>query len=194
LTFHNGFSFGRALRLSLFNVVSIMTTTGLASCDYLNWGVTTTVFLTLLSLHGGCIGSTTGSVKVMRWQVLQAFFNKLSKSAVEPNRIIPVRTGDLPIGDSVVNSVLAYIMLFLVSIAFFALCLNLAGYDFSSSFSTAVAIITNTGPGTAKAIGPMGNFSFFPPAVRYFLSIGMLLGRLEIITFLVILTRSFWKF
>lgn len=193
LSWHNDVHFFKALRLSMFNVISVITTTGLASADYLEWGGWTVVFFTLLSLHGGCIGSTTGSIKVMRWQVLNAYLKKLMSSMIEPNRVIPVRTYDVSVDNNVVTSVFVYILLFLMSIAFMALTLNFMGYDFTTSVSSAVSIITNTGPGISKAIGPMGNFAFFSPAAKYVLSFGMLLGRLEIITILVIFTKSFWK-
>lgn len=193
LSWHNDINYFKALRISMFNVISVITTTGLASQDYLEWGIWSAVFFTLLSLHGGCIGSTTGSIKVLRWQVLSAYFHKVMSSAVEPNRVIPVRTGDVPVGDSVVNSVFVYIMLFLISIAFTALALNFMGYDFTTSVSAAVSCVTNTGPGIGKAIGPMGNYAFFSDTAKYLLSFAMLLGRLEIITILVVFTKSFWK-
>lgn len=193
LSFSNNINFFKALRLSSFNVISIITTTGFASEDFLDWGIWTAVFFTLLSLHGGCIGSTTGSVKVLRWQVLSAYFHKIMSSAVEPNRIIPVRSGDIAVNDNIVNSVFVYILLFIISIAGTATILNFAGYDFTTSISAAVSAITNTGPGISKSIGPMGNFAFFSDGIKYVLSFAMLLGRLEIITILVIFTRSFWK-
>lgn len=193
LSWRNDLNFFTALRLSSFNVISVITTTGFASQDYLEWGVWSAVFFTLLSLHGGCIGSTTGSIKVLRWQVLSAYFHKIMSSAVEPNRVIPVRAGDVSVGEKVINSVFVYILFFLISIAFTALILNFMGYDFTTSVSAAVSTVTNTGPGINKAIGPMGSFAFFSPSAKYVLSFAMLLGRLEILTILVVFTKSFWK-
>lgn len=189
----NKMHFLTALRLSLFNVVAIMTTTGLSSADYLDWGVWTAVFFTLLSLHGGCIGSTTGSIKVMRWQVLKSYFHKFLLSSIEPNRVVPVKIGEVPISDKTITSVFMYIMSFLASIGAVALILNLLGYDFTTSIAAAVATITNTGPGAAKAISASGNYAFFSDAAKYILCFAMLLGRLEIMTVLVIFTKSFWK-
>lgn len=193
LSFNSEINFFRAIRISGFNIISVITTTGFASVDYLEWGIWSAVFFTLLSLHGGCIGSTTGSIKVLRWQVLGAYFRKVMASSVEPNRVIPVRVGNVPVNDDVVNSVFVYILLFLISIAFTALALNFMGYDFTTSVSAAVSSITNTGPGINAAIGPMGNFAFFSPLAKFVLSFAMLLGRLEIITILVVMTKSFWK-
>jgi len=193
LSYNNDIHFIKALRLSLFNVVAVITTTGLSSADYLDWGVWTAVFFTLLSLHGGCIGSTTGSIKVMRWQVLKSYFNKVLLSSIEPNRVVPVKIGEASIPDKAVTSVFVYILSFLASIAVVAVVLNLLGYDFTTSVAAAVSTITNTGPGAARAISASGNFAFFSMPAKYVLCFAMILGRLEIMTVLVIFTKSFWK-
>lgn len=189
----NKMHFLTALRLSLFNVVAVMTTTGLSSADYLDWGVWTAVFFTLLSLHGGCIGSTTGSIKVMRWQVLKSYFHKFLLSSIEPNRVVPVKIGEVAISDKAITSVFVFIMSFLASIGGVALILNLSGYDFVTSVAAAVSTITNTGPGAARAISASGNYAFFSDFAKYVLCFAMFLGRLEIMTVLVIFTKSFWK-
>ena len=193
LSFSNHINFFTAVRLALFNVISTMTTTGLSSADYLDWGAWTAVFFALLSLHGGCIGSTTGSIKVMRWQVLKSYFNKILVSSIEPNRVMPVKIGESPIADKAVNSVFVYIFSFLATIAGVALLLNLMGYDFSTSLAAAVSTVTNTGPGAVSSISASGNYAFFSTPAKYVLSAAMLLGRLEIMTILVIFTKSFWK-
>lgn len=193
LSWKNDTNFFYALRLCTFNIISVITTTGFGSAEFLDWGIWSAVFFTLLSLHGGCIGSTTGSIKVMRWQVLSSYFHKVMVSAIEPNRVIPVRVGDVPVNEKVISSVLVYILLFIISMAVCAVILNFMGYDFITSISAAVASVTNTGPGIIKEIGPMGNYAMFSPAAKYLLCFAMLLGRLEIITILVVLTRAFWK-
>ncbi len=193
MCWQNDMSFLTALRQSSFNIISVITTTGFGSTEFLDWGIWTGVFFTLLSMHGGCIGSTTGAIKVMRWQVLTSYFHKVMVSAIDANRVVPVRVGEHSVSDKVVNSVLMYILLFLLSTAFCALILNFMGYDFTLAVSATVASITNTGPGVVKTIGSMGNYAFFSPAAKLVLSFAMLLGRLEIITILVVFTRSFWK-
>lgn len=193
MSWQNDINFFHALRLSSFNIISVITTTGFGSEEFLDWGIWAAVFFTALSLHGGCIGSTTGSIKVMRWQVLSSYFHKVMISAIEPNRVVPVKVGEVSVNDRVVNSVFVYILLFLMSTAATAIILNFMGYDFTTSISAAVACITNTGPGITKAISSMGNYAFFSPSAKYVLSFAMLLGRLEIITILVVLTKPFWK-
>lgn len=193
LSWQNDINFFKALRLSSFNIISVITTTGFGSAEFLDWGVWTGIFFTALSLHGGCIGSTTGSIKVMRWQVLHSYFHKIMVSSIEPNRVVPVKVGEVSVSDRVINSVLVYILMFLLATAAAAVILNFMGYDFVTSISASVACMSNTGPGITKSIGTMGNYAFFSPAAKYILSFAMLLGRLEILTLLVVLTKAFWK-
>ena len=193
LSFQSNMNFFTALRYSFFNIVSVITTTGMGSTDFLDWGIWTAVFFTLLSMHGGCIGSTTGSIKVMRWQVLKSYFHKMMISGIEPNRVVPIKVGDVSVSDNVINSVFLYVFLFLFTIAGTAVVLNFLGYDFVTSISAAVASVTNTGPGITTSIGVMGNYAFFSPFAKYVLCVAMILGRLEIVTILVVFTKSFWK-
>ncbi len=193
LSFHNHISFFKALRFAGFNVVSVMTTTGMSSADFTTWGVWTAVFFTLFPLHGGCIGSTSGSIKVMRWQVMKSYFAKFLLSSIEPNRVVPVKIDKTPIPDNAVISVFVYIMSFLTVIGGAALILNLQGYDFTLALSSSVSCVTNTGLGATEQIGASGNYAFFSDGAKYVLCAAMLLGRLEIMTVLVIFTKSFWK-
>lgn len=193
LSLKNDVPFLTSLRWSSFNIISVITTTGFASTDFLSWGIWTAVFFSLLSLHGGCIGSTTGSVKTMRWQVLFSYIHKVIASAVNPNRVVPVKVGEVPVADKVVISVLVYILLFFITIAICAISLNFMGYDFTTSLSAAIASITNTGPGIATEIGIAGNYAFFSPMAKLLLCAAMMFGRLEILTLLVVFTPSFWK-
>lgn len=193
MSFESRMNFFTALRLSSFSIISVITTTGLGASEFLDWGIWTTVFFTLLALHGGCIGSTSGSIKVLRWQVLNSYFHKIFITAIEPNRVVSIKVGQVGVNDQIVTSVLIYIFLFLASIAGTALVLNFAGYDFTTSFSAAVATLTNTGPGITRAIGVSGNYAFFSPFAKYVLCAAMFLGRLEILTIIVLFTKDFWK-
>ncbi len=193
LSFQSNMNFFSALRYSAFNIISVITTTGMGSTDFLDWGIWTAVFFTLLSMHGGCIGSTTGSIKVMRWQVLKSYFHKMLVTAIEPNRVVPIKVGEVSVNENVINSVFLYVFLFFVSIAGTAVILNFMGYDFTTSMSAAIASVTNTGPGITTSIGVMGNYSFFGTAAKYVLCAAMILGRLEIVTIMVVFTKSFWR-
>ncbi|MBQ7304366.1 MAG: TrkH family potassium uptake protein, partial [Alphaproteobacteria bacterium] len=176
-----------------FNIISVITTTGMGSTEFLDWGIWTAVFFTILSMHGGCNGSTTGSIKVMRWQVLKSYFHKLIVTSIEPNRVVPIKVGEVSVNENVINSVFLYVFLFFVTIGLTAVTLNFIGYDFTTSVSAAIASVTNTGPGITTSIGVMGNYAFFSTLAKYVLCAAMILGRLEIITVLVVFTKAFWK-
>ena len=107
--------------------------------------------------------------------------------------MVPIKVGDVSVNDSVISSVFLYVFLFLFTIAGTAVVLNFLGYDFITSISATVASVTNTGPGITTSIGVMGNYAFFSPFAKYVLCVAMILGRLEIVTILVVFTKSFWK-
>ncbi len=193
LSFQSNMNFFMALRYSAFNIISVITTTGMGSTDFLDWGIWTAVFFTILSMHGGCNGSTTGSIKVMRWQVLKSYFHKMIVTSIEPNRVVPIKVGEVSVNENVINSVFLYVFLFFVTIGITAVTLNFMGYDFTTSVSAAIASVTNTGPGITTSIGVMGNYAFFSALAKYVLCAAMILGRLEIITVLVVFTKAFWK-
>ncbi len=186
-------NFWTALRFASFNVVSVTTTTGYASTDYLLWGNLSNVIFLIFALTGGCTGSTTGSIKIFRWQVMIAFVKKHLISAVEPNRVVPVKIGTLASDNKVVASVFVFLSAYFFSTIVLTCLLALADLDFTTAFSAVIGCITNTGPGIGKIIGPVGNYSSLSEYCKYILSFAMLLGRLEIMTILVIMTRNFWK-
>lgn len=186
-------NFWTALRFASFNVVSITTSTGYASTDYLLWGNLSSVIFLIFALTGGCTGSTSGSIKIFRWQVVLAFVKKHLISAVEPNRVVPVKIGTLTSDNKIVSSVFVFLSAYFFSIIILTFLLALFGLDFDTALSTVIGCITNSGPGIEKSIGPVGNYSGLAECHKYILSFAMLLGRLEIMTILVIMTRSFWK-
>lgn len=183
----------QAFRYAAFNVVSIMTTTGLSSTDYLAWGSFAVVAFTIIGLIGGCSGSTTGSIKIFRWQVITAFLRQTLALAVAPRRMVPLKIKQFVLGNEVVVSVLIFTTLFFLVAAFLILLLTLSGVDAFTAFAAVMGCITNVGPGVAESIGPSGSFAMFSPFVKYVLALAMLLGRLEILTIMVVFTRSFWR-
>ena len=187
------FSLWTALRYSFFTVTAIVTTTGLASCDYTTWGVWITAVILYLSLTGGCTGSTTGSIKIFRWQVIYAFLRKYLLSAIEPNRVIPLKIGNVNMPEKVTMSVFVYVFSFLISLMGLTLIVSACGLDFRTSLAAVTACITNVGVGSIDLIGPSGNYAFFSNTVKSLLCFAMLLGRLEIITILVVFSKSFWR-
>ena len=183
----------KAFRYAAFNVVSIMTTTGFSSTNYLSWGAFAVVMFTMIGLIGGCSGSTTGSIKVFRWQVITAFLRQTLALSVAPKRMVPLKIKQFVLGNDVVVSVLVFTTLFSMVAAVLILLLTLSGVDAFTAFAAVMGCITNVGPGVADSIGPDGSFVMFSPFVKCVLSMAMLLGRLEILTILVVFTRNFWR-
>lgn len=193
LSYNGIYDFWTAVRQSAFNIVSVVTTTGFVSSDYLSWGLFATTAFVIFSLTGGCTGSTSGSIKIFRWQVIWAQLKRAMVTTLEPNRVSPLKVGLVPIGAEVAGSVYILFIAFGLSTICLTLLVSLFGYDFATSFSAVMACMTNVGPGVVPSIGPSGNYAFFPDAVKYILAFSMLLGRLEVMTILVIFTKNFWK-
>ena len=140
-------------------------------------------------MHGGCTGSTTGSIKIFRWQVISAFFKKNSIKSLSPNQIAVMKISDKIINENIVSSVFVLVFGFIFSIIFLSLIICLTGIDFATSIGAVVACITNSGIGLTEAIGPNGSFSEFSNFVKYVLSFAMILGRLEVVSVIVLLTK-----
>ena len=185
--------FGTALRYASFNIISIVTTTGLTSVNYLEWGALFQTLFIIFALTGGCTGSTSGSVKIFRWQVVWAYLRQSLVTAVDPNRVVPVKVKQYTIAPAAVSSVLVLIVAFFATITVSTVLLAFIDIDFATAFSASVTCITNSGPGVVASIGPDGNFGWMPGAAKDILSATMLLGRLEVLTVLVVFTRNFWR-
>ncbi len=181
--------FTTALRRCAFNIISAVTTTGLASSDYVTWGSWTVIVFLMLFMHGGCTGSTTGSIKVFRWQVIAAFFKQYAVKALSPNQVAVMKTGDKVIGSEIVSSVFVLVFGFIFAIALFTLILCFNGIDFVTALGAVIANVTNSGLGVTAATGPSGSFAFFTPFIKYLLAFAMVLGRLEVVTFFVLLHK-----
>ena len=193
LMWHNGMGVLTAVRYAAFNVISIVTTTGYASTDYLQWGAWSAALFWLFSFTGGCTGSTTGSIKIFRWQVFFAFLKKSLVGATEPNRVLPLKLENYTVEGNLVTSVFIFFSAYVVCLATFTLVLSLSGLDFATAFSAAAASMTNTGQGVTAATGPVGNYAFLSPFAKQVCCVAMLVGRLDVLTVLVIFTRNFWK-
>ncbi len=182
-----------AIRLAAFNVVSVLTGTGYATADYAGWGGFAMAGLFTLMFVGGCAGSTTCGLKVFRLQVLYEAAHIQLRRLLQPNGVFIPYYNNKPIPESVLESVMAFFFLFILCWAAIAIGLGLTGLDFVTATSGAAAAIANVGPGLGEVIGPAGNFASLPDAAKWLLSAGMLLGRLELFTILVLLMPSFWR-
>ncbi len=184
---------GEALRAAAFNVVSVVTTTGYASADYNGWGAFAAVAFFFLTFAGGCTGSTAGGVKTFRYVVLYEEAVVQLRRLLLPSGAFLPRFNGRPIPDGVAVAVLAFFFLFAFSTAALTAALALCGLDFVTSLSGAAAALNNVGPGLGTVIGPVGSFAPLPDAAKWLLALGMLLGRLELFTVLVLLLPSFWR-
>jgi len=183
----------QAMRLSAFNVVSIVTGTGYATADYNAWGPFAVAAFFAFMFIGGCAGSTACSIKIFRYQVafeaLRAYIFKMPR----PNAVAPMRYGGKPLPDSVVYSVMGFFFLFFTCFAVGAILLSMIGLDPITAWSGAASALANVGPGLGEIIGPAGTYQDLPGSAKWILMSGMIIGRLEIVTALVLLTPSFWR-
>jgi len=182
-----------ALRLAAFNVISVMTGTGYATADFALWGGFAVIGLFVLMFVGGCAGSTTCGLKIFRLQVLYQAARVQLRRLLTPHGVFVPYYNGRPLGDDVLTSVMAFFFLFILCWAAIAVGLGLAGLDFITAASGAATAIANVGPGLGPVIGPHGTFAPLPDAAKWLMAAGMLLGRLELFTILVLLTPGFWR-
>lgn len=182
-----------ALRLVAFNVVSVVSTTGYATTDYTLWGSFAVAAFFVLTAVGGCTGSTAGGTKAMRWLLLGRAIAVQLKRVQTPNLLISVRYEGRPIPEDVLSGVVAFFVLFAATFAVTAFVLGLMGLDLLTATSGALTALANVGPGVGAYIGPAGNFAMLSDPVKLVLAFAMYLGRLEMMTFLVLLLPVFWR-
>ncbi len=182
-----------ALAHSIFNVVSIITTTGYSNADYMLWGPFAAGLMLIATFMGGCSGSTTGGIKASRWIVLMGIVKRALEVFIYPNAVRPVRSGSVPVNQQIQFVTLMYFCTFGVLVGVGTLLVALTGADLVTSVSGALTALSNVGPGLGDVIGPTGNFSPLADSAKWVLSFMMLLGRLELFTMLVLLSPAFWR-
>ncbi|RCU45388.1 TrkH family potassium uptake protein [Corallincola holothuriorum] len=182
-----------ALRLTLFNIVSVITTTGFALGDYTQWGSLAVVMFFFLTFVGGCSGSTAGGLKIFRFQVAFKVIYQHMKRLVHPAGIFPRKYNDREISDEIITSMIVLMHLFFLTWVLLSLALAMLGIEPLTALTGALTALTNVGPGLGDQIGPSGNFADLPDTAKWLLSIAMLLGRLEITTAAVLLLPTFWR-
>ena len=182
-----------AVRIVSVNVISIVTTTGFALGDYSLWGGFAVMVFFYLTFVGGCSGSTSGGMKIFRFQVAYVLLKANLQQLIHPRAVIKQQYNGHNLDEEIVRSILTLSFFFGITIGAVALGLALLGLDWITALTGAATAVCNVGPGLGPIIGPAGNFSSLPDAAKWLLSIGMLLGRLEILTVLVLFTPTFWK-
>lgn len=184
--------FEKSFRDSLFTTVSIITTTGFVSSDYLLWPHHTWIIILLLMFIGGCAGSTGGGIKVVRIVLLFKNGKLELKRLIHPQALIPVRFNGKSIPQSIIFNVLAFFLIYIIIFAIGSLAISIIGLDFESAIGGVASCLGNIGPGLGT-VGPVLNYGSVPEAGKWLLSFLMLLGRLELFTVLILFSPSFWN-
>ena len=182
-----------SFRSVIFNVISILTGTGYVNAEFDTWGSFTLIIFLGLMFIGGCAGSTTCGVKIFRIQILYLFVINQLKKIIYPKGVFILKYDQNPIDDKFISSIISFIYLYLVIFFVLTALLSLTGLDFITSISGAATSISNVGPGLGSIIGPNGDFSALPDTSKWILTLGMILGRLELFAILVLFLPSFWK-
>ena len=182
----------KSLRDALFTVVSIITTTGYITADYLIWPGVLWFIIFLLMFVGGSAGSTGGGIKVVRQLLLLKNSVLELKRLMHPQAVIPVRMNGRPVSQDIIFNVLAFFLIYMITFAIGTFVMSMLGLDFQSAIGATAATLGNIGPGIGM-VGPVGNYAEVHIIGKWFLSFLMLLGRLELFTVLILLSPAFWR-
>jgi len=182
-----------ALRAAFFNMTSVLTGTGYGSEDFSTWGGFPVTLFFMAALIGGCTASTSCSAKVFRYQILFAALTQQVRRIHTPSGVFPLRYDHRVIEPDVLSSVMAFFFVFVTALSVWAILLSMLGLDAITAISGSVAALANVGPGLGPEIGPAGNYAGLPDAAKWLLAAGMVLGRLEFIAVLVLITPGFWR-
>ncbi len=188
-----GMSVLEGFRRSSFNIVSVMTGTGYGSGDFNAWGGFAVSLFFFLMVVGACAGSTSCGIKLFRFQVLYSVTKIQINKLLHPNGVFIPHYNGKPMPKDVPGSVMGFFFIYALGFSFLAIALSFVGLDFITAMSGAATSISNVGPGLGPIIGPTGNFQPLPDSAKWILCAGMLLGRLELFTILVMLSPHFWK-
>jgi trk system potassium uptake protein TrkH len=190
---HIDMPFWNALRHSSFHIISMITTTGFVAGDFTAFGLFPILLILLLMMVGGCTGSTAGGVKILRYQILLSVIKSHIYQLRRPHGVFTPTYNKKPIPEGVATSVFTLFGLYMLSFALLSLGLSLYNLDLATSISAAASCLNNVGPGFGALIGPYGTYAPLPDGAKWLLMFGMLLGRLEYITILILFIPSFWR-
>jgi trk system potassium uptake protein TrkH len=188
-----GLALSDALRHGAFTVVSVMTGTGFFTLEYGLWGGMPAAILFFLAFVGGCAGSTTGGIKVFRFQLLFADALVQIRRLLRPHAVLIASFNRRPIPEDVLGSVMGFLFVYALSFAMLSMALAFLGVDFLTSVTGAASALANLGPGLGAEIGPGGSYAGLPDAAKALLAAGMLFGRLELFTVMVLFVPAFWR-
>lgn len=178
---------------TLFNVTSVVTTTGYASEDYSAWGPLAFVLFFFLMFIGGCSGSTSGGMKIFRFQLSLIVLREQLIRLLHPRAVLTRNYNGRAVSDEIISSMIAYTFIFFLCLFLITVSLAAMQLDFVTSLSGALTALTNVGPGLGDIIGPAGNFDPLPDPAKWILAVGMLMGRLEILSVVIVFSPAFWR-
>jgi len=184
---------GNALRESLFTITSIISTTGFTTSDFTKWGLFPSYFILIIMMIGGCSGSTSGGIKIFRYQIIAGMTRMHLNQLRRPHAINVAKFNDKPISYDIMISVFSFFAIYCICLAVLSLALCFYEIDLTSALSAAISALNNIGPGIGDVIGPSGHFAVFANQPKWLLMLGMLLGRLEYFTIIILFMRRFWR-
>ncbi len=192
LYFHTDQTYEKSFRDALFQVTSIITSTGFVTADYTLWHPYLTFVIFLLMFSGACVGSTSGGIKLFRHMILVKNIKIEFKRMSHPNAVIPLKIGKNQVSHEVIYKVLAFLVLYMAIFCVGTLLMTIVGLDMDSAFGAVATSMGGIGPGLG-VVGPMNNFFAIPDGGKWILSVLMLLGRLELFSVLILFAPGFWK-
>ena len=190
---HSSYTLADSFRYVAFNIASVVSTCGYATTDYLQWGSFAVVFFLFATYLGACAGSTSGGLKTMRIIIALKAVGPYLRRLIYPHGSFTVNYQGQPLNEEVIRGVFGFLGLYVTANVFFTLALTWTGVDFATAVSGVATSFSNTGPGVGNIIGPAGNFVSLPDAAKWILCLCMILGRLEIVTVMVLFTKQFWN-
>ena len=182
-----------ALRLTTFNITSILTGTGYTSTNYNNWGGFGLIIILMIMFIGGCAGSTTGGVKIFRFQILFRGVRLQIKKLTQPHAVFLMKFNKKTVTENTYTSIISFFFIYILLFILSSVILSFLGFDFLTALSASASAISNVGPGVGEIIGPNGNYAGINEIGKWVLAFTMLIGRLEIFTILVLFSKNFWK-
>ncbi|ARE82485.1 potassium uptake transporter, transmembrane component, TrkH [Roseovarius sp. TM1035] len=189
----NGQFTEESLRLRLFNIVSIFTGTGYGDGDVTAWGTFPFVVLIVVGAIGGCTGSTGCSIKIFRYQLMMRAMGQQARRIFNPSSVMILRHEGRRVEDEVLQSVMLLFTVYILSLGFFSVALELTGLTLMESVTGAWTAIFNVGPAFGPSVGPTGSLIAFPDSAKALMILAMLMGRLEILAVIVLILPSFWR-
>ena len=185
-------SFGKSLRYASFQVISLMSTTGFSTDDFLTWPATAQFIAFLMFFVGGCSGSTSGGFKVVRWVILGKQVNNETRKMLHPHGVFSIRLNGRPCNSNIVSNVASFLTVYLLLIAITTGVGCIGKLDILTSLTGALSMVGNVGPGFGL-LGPSANYGFLPAFVKWWYCFAMLAGRLELYTMVIFFFPSYWK-